>query len=191
MAGRREAGAGVAQDGAAGGGKVRLFFALWPDSKTRAALAAWQKKLARACGGRVMRPWTLHVTLAFLGATPEDRLDAVKEAAAGTRGGACEMIIDQAAFWPHNRIVWVGTDTPPPALTALESGLRSRLAAAGIAFDAKPFVAHVTLLRNARPPRGELPADSVPWAAQDFVLVESQPSPEGSRYEIIARFPLR
>jgi 2'-5' RNA ligase len=174
---------------------VRLFFALWPEIKTRNALAAWQQKLLRACGGRAMRPWTLHLTLAFLGSTPEDSLDAVKTAAAGARGAAFEMMIDRAGFWPHNRIVWVGCETVPPALAELQADLVARLAAAGISFDAKPFHVHITLLRNARPPTKELPEEKVVWSAREYVLVESKPAPDlgpdSSRYEIIARFPLK
>ena len=192
---KREAAAGAKAEGEPGEASLRLFFALWPDSKTRTALAAWQQKLARSCGGRAMRPWTLHLTLAFLGSTPEERLDAVKAAAAGARGAAFEMLMDRAGFWPHNRIVWAGCEAVPPPLAALQADLVARLAAAGIGFDAKPFHTHVTLLRNARPPAAELPQGSVPWEAKDYVLVESKPAPDlgpdVSRYEIIARFPLK
>ena len=176
-------------------GKVRLFFALWPEIGTRNALVAWQQKLLRTCGGRATRPWTLHLTLAFLGSTPEDSLDAVKTAAAGARGAVFEMMIDRAGFWPHNRIVWVGCEAVPPALAALQADLVARLAAAGISFDDKPFHVHVTQIRNARPPTRELPEEKVVWSAREYVLVESKPAPDlgpdSSRYEIIARFPLK
>ena len=184
-----------AASGPEAGGSARLFFALWPEGKTRSALAAWQQQLLRACGGRAMRPWTLHLTLAFLGRTPEEKFEAVRMAAAGVRGAAFELAIDRAGYWAQNRILWVGCDFVPPALAELQSGLAARLAAGGIAFDAKPFEAHVTLLRNARAATRELPQASVDWRVRDYVLVESKPAPDlgpdSSRYEVIARFPLK
>ena len=138
-----------------------------------------------------MRPWTLHLTLAFLGSTPEDQFGAVKDAAAGARGKAFEFLLDQAGYWPHNHIVWAGCTALAPALLELQVALAARLAAAGIAFDVKPFQAHVTLLRDVRTARSELPQTIVAWPVREFVLVESKPGTDGSRYEIVARCPLR
>jgi RNA 2',3'-cyclic 3'-phosphodiesterase len=170
---------------------VRLFFALWPEIGVRHELAAWQKKLQQGVSAQAQRPWTLHLTLAFLGATPVAQLNAVKDAAAGARGKLFDLLLDVAGFWPHNQIAWVGTSTPPPALQDLESVLRTRLTDAGIKFDAKAFHPHVSLLRGVRNPKPEWPQATVIWPARDFVLVESQPGKYGSRYEIVARFPLR
>jgi 2'-5' RNA ligase len=178
---------------AEGGGAetVRLFFALWPEVGVRHELTAWQKKLQQGVNARAVRPWTLHLTLAFLGATPVAQLDAAKDAAAGARGKLFDLLLDVAGFWPHNQIAWVGTSTAPPALQALQSTLTSRLTAAGVGFDVKPFHAHLTLLRNVRNPKPEWPQEIVAWPVRDFVLVESMPGKDGSRYEIVARFPLQ
>src|SRR5437667_76833 len=46
--------------------KLRLFYALWPDAATRAALT----RLQLAVRGRNMRPENFHLTLAFLGEQP-------------------------------------------------------------------------------------------------------------------------
>ena len=61
--------------------KWRLFFALWPSETERTALALWQPRLHELCGGRAMRPATLHVTLVFLGEVAENRLEALQLAA--------------------------------------------------------------------------------------------------------------
>jgi 2'-5' RNA ligase len=172
-------------------GSARLFFALWPEIGVRKALAAWQRKLQAGGNSRALHPWTLHLTLVFLGPTPLEQLDAVKAAAAGARASAAELLFDEAGYWPHNQIVWVGCKVPPPALIELQSALAARLTAAGIAFDAKPFQPHVTLLRNVRTAKSELPHAIVEWPVRDFVLVESTPATDGSRYQIVARFPLR
>ena len=173
------------------GDALKLFFALWPDLETRNALAAWQRDLQKGRNARAMRPWTLHLTLVFLGVTPDDRLDAVKDAAAGVRGRAFDFALDTAGYWPHNHIVWAGCGSPPPPMLEFQATLADRLKAAGFTLDARPFHPHVTLLRNVRDAKGELPQAIVPWSAREFVLVESQPMEDGSRYQTIAKFPLR
>jgi 2'-5' RNA ligase len=170
---------------------VRLFFALWPGIEVRHELAAWQKKLQQGVNSHPLRPWTLHLTLAFLGATPVAQLDAAKDAAAGARGKLFDLLLDVAGFWPHNQIAWVGTSTPPPALQDLQATLRTRLTDTGVKFDAKAFHPHVSLLRGVRNPKREWPQATVIWPVRDFVLVESKPGKDGSRYGIVARFPLR
>src|SRR3546814_10607201 len=52
--------------------QARLFFALWPGPALAATLAHWAAQAQAACGGRAMRPDTLHLTLAFLGARSEE-----------------------------------------------------------------------------------------------------------------------
>jgi 2'-5' RNA ligase len=172
-------------------GSSRLFFALWPEIGVRKQLAAWQRKLQQGGNARVLRPWTLHLTLVFLGQTPAEQLDTVRDAAAGAGGRAAELLLDEAGYWPHNHIVWAGCTAPPPALIELQLALVKRLAAAGVALDAKPFYPHVSLLRNVRKAKPEWPQASVAWPVREFVLVESKPGADGNRYEIVARFPLR
>src|SRR5690606_7323542 len=52
----------------------RVFFALWPDARTAAVLSGWAQDAHAMCGGRIMRPDTLHLTLAFLGMVPHARV---------------------------------------------------------------------------------------------------------------------
>lgn len=58
----------------------RLFVALDPISESRDALAALSREVASRCDGRPPPPENLHVTLAFIGRTELDRLDALTEA---------------------------------------------------------------------------------------------------------------
>jgi len=163
---------------------VRLFFALWPDDAVRAQLARWSRELHALCGGRPTRPENLHVTLAFLGSIEDARVAEVERTAdtAGLR--ACTLILDRAGYWKHNRIAWAGASLVPPALEALVSGLRAALAKSRIAFDAKPFASHVTLLRDAREPPVVPALAPIEWRLDGFALVQSVTLPRGSRYEI-------
>lgn len=165
----------------AAGARLRLFFALWPDPGAREALAAWARAAHTLCGGRLMRPQNLHFTLAFLGDTAAPRLDALLAAAATVTPRRFALAVDRAEYWRHNRIVWAGAAAVPEALAALVAELRGALDAAGFRYDARPFVPHVTLLREARP--ATLPPFApVAWPAASFVLVKSVP---GADYAIV------
>ena len=155
---------------------MRLFFASWPPAGTAQALARWARAAQRACGGRATRTETIHLTLAFLGDADPDEARATAEA---VRLPGCTMCIEQARYWPHNRIVWVGPREAPGALGALAQALG----------ESRRFAAHVTLLRSARlatlPP---LPA--LEWPVREFVLVSSTLSAGGPSYETLGRYAL-
>ena len=66
----------------------RLFFALWPDAPAAAALYRVAAESREACGGRLMRPETLHLTLAYLGRVADRCLPSVLAAGAAAAGDA-------------------------------------------------------------------------------------------------------
>jgi 2'-5' RNA ligase len=167
---------------------LRLFFALWPDDATRGRLADWTRAIHRASGGRAMRPETVHLTLAFLGATPSTALPAITAAAGRVAPRAFTLRVDEPGYWRHNQIAWGGVSEPPPALGDLVADLRAALVAARIAFDPKPFVAHITLVRKARPGFRMPKLDPIDWPVRDFVLVRSVTGAEGSAYEVVQRW---
>lgn len=166
---------------------MRLFFALWPPAGTARALGEWAREVQRGSGGRVTRDETIHLTLAFLG---DGDPDVARTAARGVRGKAFDLEIDAAKYWRHNRIVWVGPQEMPPALKGLVAELHPALGKSGFRLEERPFAAHITLVRKADVPRSIPPLPPVSWPADEFVLVSSRPSTEGSRYEILERFPL-
>lgn len=168
---------------------LRLFFALWPDDATRDALDRTGKWLHRHWGGRRMRAETLHITLAFLGATPADRLDALIGCADGIAAEPFELVLDRPGYWRHNRVGWLGASESPPPHLALVTALDAALQAGGFPVDARAHVPHVTLLRNTA--GGDLPlCKPVTWAVPDFVLVRSRTEPTGAQYEVIRRWTL-
>lgn len=137
-----------------------------------------------------MRADTLHLTLAFLGSTPAAHLDALVACADTVQSHAFELILDQAGYWRHNRIGWLGASAaPPPQHLDLVGALNTALQAAGFPVDARPHVPHVTLLRNTA--GGEIPVCvPVSWPVSDFVLVRSHTETDGARYDVIRRWPL-
>lgn len=169
---------------------MRLFFALWPPAATVAALAAWAVQVQKAAGGRVTRPESIHLTLAFLGEIADDRVGDAVKAARSVRGERHTLPIERAKVWAHNNIAWVGPERTPPALESLVRSLHESLRTHGLTIESRPFAAHITLIRKARKaPRLPLPP-AVHWPVDEFTLVRSRLSAGGSGYEIVDRFRL-
>lgn len=168
---------------------TRLFFAVWPDAPAAQALHETAREAQRTCGGRLMRRETLHLTLAFLGEIPAARLVDATAVAADIRFDAFTLTLDRLDYWKHNRILWAGGESAP--LAALANRLGDGLRAAGFRLEARPFVAHLTLLRDARCESVPPLAASIAWPVSEFTLVESVLTDKGSRYEIVGRWPAR
>ncbi|MEW5787474.1 MAG: RNA 2',3'-cyclic phosphodiesterase [Pseudomonadota bacterium] len=186
-------------------GHSRVFFALWPDVVTRRALAAASRRVHERLGGKATRPDTLHLTLVFVGDVDDARLPDLHGAAARVQAPAFDLLLDRPDCWRHNQVAHLGPSRTPPALLNLVGELEAHLAAAGVAFDERPYRAHVTLVRKADCGRmtvgggdGEMgnremenpPTAPIPWAVGDFLLVKSSLRPEGARYEQLGRWPL-
>jgi len=170
---------------------ARLFFALWPGEGARAELTAWSRELHRLCGGRAPHARDLHLTLAFLGSVPAERVEAVERAAEDVVARASTLVLDQPGYWKHNRIVWAGASVVPAELDTLAAELREALARAAVAFDAKRFVSHVTLLRDAREPRAMPALVPIRWDLEGFALARSSSRANGARYEVLRSWAAR
>ena len=165
---------------------MRLFFALWPPAETARALTEWAREAQRLTGGRATEEAKVHLTLAFLGeADPNKAVRAALSAA----GRAHELPVEKSHYWRENSIVWVGPRDTPRELKALHERLSQALGGEGFALERRPFAAHVTLIRKARP--AQLPAiPQVQWPVREFLLVRSRVSSKGATYEPLQRFTL-
>jgi len=172
--------------------RMRVFFALWPDEEVRDSLDAAAGKLHELRGGRRTRPETLHLTLVFIGEIDTNRLPELLAAAEGVAVPKFEVLFDQTDCWRHNHVAHLGASLSPPALLELVGQLESRLTAASVPFDRRPYVPHITLLRKADcNPKKENPAlVPIRWPARDFVLVKSSLRSGGALYEQLGRWPL-
>ena len=171
---------------------VRVFFALWPKDAERPGFASWQGTLQALCGGRTMRPDTLHATLVFLGEVSTDRLEALKLAAEEVSSERFDLCFDQARYWGHNHILYAAPATVPRQLSQLVRKLEDSMRRHRFAFDQREYQPHVTLLRNAHWSDMPLPAmPPVCWQIRDFALVQSAHQDGLANYRVLARFPLR
>lgn len=186
----------------------RLFFALWPDAPTRAALAAITPALRDAlpAEARASLASNLHLTLAFLGTvaplTEARLLRLAKDIAASgpmssqkpAASAAFTLSLDTLGYWPHNRILFAAPSTTPDALAALAARVHALAITADVPTQtAEPFRAHVTLARkvSARAEAWPWPlARPILWRVDRFALVWSRPTPAGSVYRVLADWSL-
>jgi len=156
---------------------MRLFFAAWPPDIVARTLADWAREAQRVCRGTVTREPMIHLTLAFLGDADPDRARGRGHA---IRRPGVFMRIEQARYWAHNRIVWVGPERTPEPLQALARDLGEK----------RTFAAHVTLMRQARPTGPLPPLPALEWPVAEFLLVSSALGLRGPAYEVLERFAL-
>lgn len=167
----------------------RLFLALWPDAEVRRQLAAIATAVA---GRRRIAAARLHLTLVFLGATPDLRRRCYERALDGITMAPLELLLDQLGHWPRPGILWLGPSQPVAPLTALVDELNRRLSACGFQPEPRPFRAHVTLARRFHGPVPDLAhvGQPVTWRSAQISLVASQPSPAGSHYQVRRGWPV-
>jgi 2'-5' RNA ligase len=169
----------------------RLFFALWPDDATRERIVEAIAHHVRAAAGRTTPRENLHVTVEFLGSVAESRLTRLEEAVAEVTSPAFDLVLDRVEHWRRQRILSLEPEQSPPALDALVTKLRQALAARDFPPESRPFRAHLTLARDARPPRGAAPRiEPVVWRVRELSLIESVTAPHGSRYTRLQSWPL-
>ncbi len=164
----------------------RIFLALWPGPRARAATVAWQDAHRWPAEARVTAPSKLHMTLHFIGSVPTDEVPAVAAGlAVPFRRFALEL--DQVEVWPRGVVV-LSPSRPGDELLALHARLADGLLALGLPLEPREFRPHVTLARRAP---GAAPAGPAPppvrWRAAGYVLVVS----ENGRYRVLRQYGSR
>jgi 2'-5' RNA ligase len=170
-------------------GARRLFFALWPDDGLRARAAAALAPLTAGAGGRPQRPDQLHVTLAFLGEVVADRVPLALAAAAELQVRAFEVVFDRVEYWRKPRVLCLAASAPPPPLLDLVADLQAALRGRGFELERRPYRAHLTAVRKARPIAEAPLLPPLRWQARGIALVESVSDRHGLRYRPLARWP--
>jgi 2'-5' RNA ligase len=187
----------------------RLFVALDPPEALRRRIAGAVAALRRSAGHaadevRWISAETLHLTVQFLGAVPEERIPeidaAVRAAAAASR--PLNLELRGAGGFPNARrprVVWIGIAGDVAPLGALAEDLGRRLTPLGFQPEARPFNPHLTVGR-ARDGRGApglggalaeaSQGEGIVWRAAELVLFESHLEPGGARHEPLLRASL-
>ena len=163
----------------------RVFLALWPNAQVRSALVEVQRRFPPGTG-RAVNPDNLHITLAFLGSTPVERLRCIEEALAGVAIPGFILQLDQLGHWRKPQVLWVGSETVPAPLTSLAETVTTAATRCGCQLDTRPFQPHLTLFRKVRKPPRDLPVMTpIQWPAASFALVESVTAAGGVCYRVL------
>ena len=173
------------------GKTLRLFFALWPDEATQRNFDRAGQLLYRDCGGKRTRRDNIHLTLAFLGDVPIERVDVLRTIAQSLSIPVFDLNFDRLGWWRRNQIGWSAPGDAPKALFDLVNGLQQGLAAQGFKTEDRAYLPHITLLRRAHCKAVHFEAEAIAWPVREFVLVSSVLSENGSAYEIIGRWDLQ
>lgn len=168
----------------------RLFFALWPDRRTRRGLVR-NCRLTDGIGGRIQHPEDLHLTLVFLGPVGPEQYPCVLDVADRLRGQRFDLCIDRRGYWKRPRILWYAPSSTPGALAELVAGLQQGLTECGFEPEQRAYQAHVTVARKC-PPLVAGPLNEVlHWPVGGFVLAASgSDAPSPPRYRVLKKWSL-
>ena len=169
----------------------RLFFALWPDSGLQQDLWRLAQRMQQVFDGRVVKADNIHLTLAFLGSVPVERVDELRAIGESISVGRFRLDLTQTGCWKRSAVGWVAPEHVPTPLEALVLELCQRLLQAGFLIDEKPFAPHVTLLRKAKcNKRAEQPDAQLVWGVDHFWLMRSETLRTGPIYTQIGAWGL-
>jgi 2'-5' RNA ligase len=143
-------------------------------------------------------PESWHITLQFLGSTTLQRYECVIAHLREQRHPSVQIRLGALDTFDRAGVLFV--DVPvTPELLALQQAVAAAAAPCGFTLEMRPYHPHITLARRKGKGGGrelrKLNLESDPprfssFTAENFVLYESIPTPEGSRYEIRESFPL-
>ena len=184
---------------------MRLFISIdLPDALTD-AVADVQEPIREAKGLTLVTPEQAHVTLKFLGDVDEDRVPAIEEAVEtaldATDVGPFETTVAGLGVFPsmdYISVVWAGVDDGADEMIRLHEAIERETTALGFDPEDHEFTPHITLgrLKDARGKeivqrvvREEQPTLGQ-FRVEQVRLTESTLTPDGPKYETVARFSL-
>ena len=190
--------------------QVRSFVAIELPDEVKSALAQLQNQLKS--GGQFpvkwVDPYSIHLTLKFLGNTGMDMIEEITRAMDEAVRGVSpfHLEIKGLGVFPNLRrvqVAWVGVDGDLDQLGELHKRIESNLSPLGFAPESRPFTPHLTLARlrdraslNERQSFGQLVVgtrfESVFSFGVDAInLMRSQLTSEGPIYTQIGSAKLK
>jgi 2'-5' RNA ligase len=185
--------------------RARLFVALDLPEPVRAGIVAWGRRDLADPALRPVAPSSLHITLAFLGCTPEREIEPLGEIVRAAGGAAPSIELgDPEARPERGRPRLFALPAVSAGTIALQADLEEKLVAARLHQpESRPFWPHVTVARvrreergSKRPvqvsrPPGALPRALLrPFDGVRIVLYRSRIQPQGAQYTPLAQVEL-
>jgi len=189
--------------------QVRCFIAIELPDEIKAGLVQLQAQLKSGNQPWVkwVDPYSIHLTLKFLGSVAVDRIDQITGAMGEAVQGASpfHLEVKDLGVFPNLRrvqVAWVGVSGEVDKLLRLQQRIESNLARLGFAPELRRFTPHLTLARlrdraspDERQRFGQLIAGTKFKAAYTFQvdaisLMRSQLTREGAIYSRIGSIEL-
>jgi 2'-5' RNA ligase len=188
---------------------LRLFIAieLNPEIHLNLARIAVELKKERNDEIRWVNPDNIHLTLKFLGDTPQRNISSLSETLKQTVFGFLpfEIVVKGTGCFPdarHPRVLWAGVNAPV-TLFELQSNIDRALLTIGIPKENRPFSPHLTLARlsdrtpeavNSKEPQKAAPFQNTVFGqmlVERVTLFQSTLTPRGPIYTALVRLPLK
>jgi 2'-5' RNA ligase len=167
-------------------------------AEVTAQLAAVRDRLVRPNDGlRWSAPEAWHITLQFLGATAPAQYDCVVAHLTAIKAAPVPVRLEGLGFFERAGVFFAGVP-PSPELVALQKSVVAATSQCRFKPEDRPYHPHITLARNRgrengvrvlKPRVGPAP-EFAGFTASEFLLYESFPNAQGSRYEVRAPFGL-
>lgn len=184
---------------------LRCFVAIAIPPQVRSAIDK-EMEMLRHLGRDIkwVSPANIHLTLKFLGDTPEDRIDDIEAALMGAATGIGPIRADAtgAGAFPNPRrpnVFWAGL-TVPDELGILKERIEAALANLGFQREDRPFRPHLTvgrLRRGGHPPKRLMAAlEEIKdiffgtFEINELLLMKSDLEPKGPVYTTLRTIPL-
>ncbi len=156
-------------------GILRLFFAVPVPAEAREHVRGLIDRVQREVGDgtariRWVRVEGLHLTLRFLGPTPEDRVAPLQASADALASNAApfEVQLSGGGAFPslaRPRSLWVGVHDGADRLASLADALTEAAGECGLVLDTRPFAPHLTIGRTDGVRLGPVAARALEHAA--------------------------
>lgn len=160
----------------------RLFFALWPDDRQRDRLRDIISPMAKNIEGSATYRGNWHVTLAFVGDFPEQRVGELQRAASKIEVEPFRLRFDRVEFWPRPKVACLVGASVPPALDRLVTSLGDVLSDFGVSPETFTYRPHVTVATRARMFETQRLAQPAIAEWSGFELIESISQPGSVTY---------
>jgi RNA 2',3'-cyclic 3'-phosphodiesterase len=144
-------------------------------------------------------PESWHITLQFLGSSSQQQYECIAAHLRELHPPPVQIQLGALGTFDRAGVLFVDVRVTPQLLV-LQQAVTAATAPCGFKAEDRPYHPHITLARRKGRSRGrELhdlksqigrPPSLTDFTADSFVLYESTPTPEGSRYEIREQFSL-
>ena len=163
--------------------RARLFIALDLPDALRAGIAAWGRRELKDPALRVVKEESLHVTLAFLGYTPEKEIGSLAQIVEALDSPAPTIKLGDPIAKPTlKRARIIALPVVSPGTVALQAELEEKLVAARLFKPEKrPFWPHVTVARVKSAGRGSGRPTEVSQPPKELSKPLLEPNYEGIR----------